>query len=200
MARPSAGIRATSPPRTRCARRRTSVVARSVNRPRCSTSPAATMSPVSNRRRASTGPSRWKKRCRLPRAGPSRRAPGHPEPGVATDHGEVGHQRQLEGTTERVRLDLRDRHLRTAQELVVEAEGLAIDAEAAALAGAALRVAGPVPVVRVVHVGAGAEDSAGAAEDHDLDVVVGRRPRRGTCPSAGASSGSHALCARGCRW
>ena len=56
---------------------------------------------------------------------------------------------------------------------MVEGEALAVDAEAPALARpAGLAVA--VPGVRVLHVGAGAEHAAGAAQDHDLDVVVGR--------------------------
>ena len=67
--------------------------------------------------------------------------PGHPELRVAADHREVGHQRELEPTSERVRLDLRDRDLREAQVVVVEAEGLTVDAEAAPLAGPALRLA-----------------------------------------------------------
>ena len=49
--------------------------------------------------------------------------PGHAELGVAADHRDVGHQRELEPTAERVRLDLRDRDLREAQVVVVEAEG-----------------------------------------------------------------------------
>ena len=93
-----------------------------------------TVSPVSSRRRVSTGPSRWKKRCRLPSAGPSSRAPGIPSLASRADDREVGHQRELEATAERVRLDLRDGDLREGQELVVEAEALAVDAEAPALA------------------------------------------------------------------
>ena len=74
---------------------------------------------------------------------------GHAELGVTPHHREVGHQRELERTAERVRLDLRDGDLREAQELVVEAEALAVDAEAPALAGAPPRLLGPVPGVRV---------------------------------------------------
>ena len=98
---------------------------------------------------------------------------GHAQLGVAPDHRDVGHERDLEAAAEGVGLDLRDRHLRERHELVVEAEGLAVDAEATTLAGPPVVRVVAVPRVRVGHVGAGAEHAVGAAQDHDLDVVVG---------------------------
>ena len=99
---------------------------------------------------------------------------GHPELRVAAHHRDVRHQGQLERAAERVRLDLGDRDLREGEVVVVEAEALPVDAEAPALAGPPTRVVGAVPRVRVLHVGAGAEHTVRAAQDHHLDVVVGR--------------------------
>ena len=99
---------------------------------------------------------------------------GHAELGVAGHDRDVGHQRDLEAAAERVRLDLRDRDLRVRHELVVEGEALAVDAETTTLARPAAVGVVAVPRVRVGHVGAGAEHAVDAAQDHDLDVVVGR--------------------------
>ena len=70
------------------------------------------MSPVSSRRRREHRTEPVEEEVQVAEGRAEQTRTGHPELGVTTDHGEVGHQRELEGTTERVRLDLRDRHLR----------------------------------------------------------------------------------------
>ena len=64
----------------------------------------------------------------------------HADLGVAGDHRDVGHQRDLETAAQRVAADLADGDLREAHQVVVEAERLAIDRQPAALAGTALRL------------------------------------------------------------
>src|SRR5690606_2341065 len=94
---------------------------------------------------------------------------GHPDSGVASDHGDVGHQCEFESTSECVSADLTDGDLREAEELVVEVEGLAVDDQSAALAGPALPLRRcavrfvAVPTVGVVHVRPGTEDPRCAA-------------------------------------
>ena len=100
---------------------------------------------------------------------------GHAELAVVGDDGDVGHERELEAAAEGVARNLGNGDLRIAHEGVVEVEGLAVDLEAATLARAAtlgaLRTVA-VPRVGVVHVGAGAENTAGTTQLHHLHVVV----------------------------
>ena len=110
MARPSAGIRATFG---------RPVSARSATRVRVADlgeqtevlelGRRSTMSPVSSRRRASTGPEPVEEEVQVAERGAEQLRAGHAELGVTPHHREVGHQRELERTAERVRLDLRDR-------------------------------------------------------------------------------------------
>src|SRR5262249_52721341 len=67
------------------------------------------------------------------------------------------------------------RDLRIAEQVVVEAERLAVDGEASPLAGPPPAVGiAAVPAVRITHVGAGAEYLAAPAQVDDLDRVVER--------------------------
>jgi len=105
---------------------------------------------------------------------------GHPDHRVARHHGDVRHQRHLEPAAEGEPAHLGHDHLRIAQEVVVEVEGLAVDGQPPPLArplpaaSAVLFGVRAVPGVGVCHVGARAEDAAAAAQQHDLDVVVRR--------------------------
>ena len=143
----------------------------------------------------------------VPSAGPRNRVAGMPTLRVAPDHRDVGHQRQLEATAEREAVDLGDDDLRVAEEVVVEAERLAIDRESPALArppwpgcvlafGAGRAVA--VPGVGVAHVGAGAEHAALAPQQHDLHVVVERDVVQVATRAARAWPGRRSSAARGC--
>src|SRR6476469_6334247 len=60
---------------------------------------------------------------------------GHADFGVAPDHRDVGHQRHLEATAQRVTADLPHGDLRKAHEVVIEAEGLAVHRQTPPLAG-----------------------------------------------------------------
>ena len=67
--------------------------------------------------------------------GPEEARRRHADLGVSSDDGDVGHERHLEPAAERVAAHLGDEHLRIADEVVVEVEGLAVDREPATLAG-----------------------------------------------------------------
>ena len=104
----------------------------------------------------------------------------HPDLACRDRPRDVGHERELEPAAERVAADLGDGDLRVAQ----ERRGRSRTScgrpsrrrrwlgrrRSAPSVRPCLAVA--VPGVRVVHVGAGAEHAALAAEQHDLDVVV----------------------------
>ena len=124
---------------------------------------------------------------------------GHAELGVTPHHREVGHQRELERTAERVRLDLRDGDLREGQELVVEAEALAVDAEAPALAGPPLVGSSPYHAYEFAMSAPVLNTPSAAAQDHDLDVVVDRELLEVGRASCDASAGRTRCAAPGCR-
>ena len=107
----------------------------------------------------------------------------HADLGVAGNDGNVCHQRDLEATAECIATDLSHRDLRKADQVVVEAERLAVHREPSALAGprsgrtsfTGRRVAGTplaVPAVGVVHVGTGAEHSVCPTQQHHGEIVI----------------------------
>src|SRR5271168_1409972 len=97
--------------------------------------------------------------------------PGHADNRVGCDNRDVRHQGQLESSAQRIATHLRHGRLRIALKVVVKLEGPPIHGQLAALAWPTtpsslcpvtvrLLCLGAVPRIRVVHIGAGAEDTA----------------------------------------